>query len=227
MSDLLQRELEDICLRILRNSGEDTERLLNDTRALYEKIVVLHHQNSQRSTIPQEDNPMQSFTDTSSAREVPIPEGPPTTRSEEVAPEPEKAPEIEQPKSTKASPVREEKPDTADIKPDPKPPKAEAPKAAPKPKPKPSSGGGQSPVMTIKIGLNDRIAFVKKLFHNQDDDFNRVLSQINGFDNFEEAESFLTNLVVPEYGWNMEDEFTVRFINLVRMRYGLDEIPEE
>lgn len=235
MSDSLQRELEDICLRILRNQEEDTAGLLSATRELYEKIVVLHHSKKQTSSsdLPpvQPSRPSGGLPD--SARTVPIPEGPPTAkRSEAETPKPESKTEIKpEPKAeTKPEPKPVAVPKPVEQKKEaPKKQEPTKPKAAPKPevKPEPVTDSTGAPLLSLKVGLNDRIAFVKKLFHNRDDDFNRVLSQINGFDKYEEAESFLHNLVVPEYGWNMDDEFTTRFINLVRMRFGLDEIPEE
>src|SRR5690606_39484440 len=47
----------------------------------------------------------------------------------------------------------------------------------------------------IKIGLNDRLAFVKHLFHGNIDDFNRVISQLNSFQNEDEAREFIENMV--------------------------------
>ena len=55
----------------------------------------------------------------------------------------------------------------------------------------------------IQVGLNDRIAFVKYLFDGSQEDFNRVLSQLNSFKSLEEAKSFifdfdfLTNFFLP------------------------------
>ncbi len=234
MSDSLQRELEDICLRILRNREEDTAGLLDATRQLYEKIVVLHHNKQQtpKSDSPPVESPNTSRDLSGSVRTVPIPEGPPPVNKPEVnADVPKEAP-VKAAQTESKPPQPADKVDPVEQKKEPVKPKSQdAPKPNPAPKPKvkqtPAPNLSSAPLASLKVGLNDRIAFVKKLFHNRDDDFNRVLSQINGFDNYEEAESFLHNLVVPEYGWDMDDEFTKRFINLVRMRFGLDEIPEE
>ena len=231
MSDSLQRELEDICLRILRNRDEDTAGLLNTTRELYEKIVVLHHRKQQTpsSDLPPVQSARPSGVLPDSARTVAIPEGPPTAkRSESEGPKKESEAENKPKAENKSQPKPIAEPKHVEQKEE-APKKQKPPKATQKPevKSKPVTDSTGAPLLSLKVGLNDRIAFVKKLFHNRDDDFNRVLSQINGFDKYEEAESFLHNLVVPEYGWNMDDEFTTRFINLVRMRFGLDEIPEE
>ena len=71
----------------------------------------------------------------------------------------------------------------------------------------------------IQIGLNDRIAFVKHLFNNSQSDFNRVLSQLNSFDNEEEALRFINNTVMPEYKWAEDSEYVERLINLVSRKF--------
>jgi high-affinity Fe2+/Pb2+ permease len=72
----------------------------------------------------------------------------------------------------------------------------------------------------INIGLNDRIAFEKKLFGGNAEDFNRVLSQLNTFDNFEEAESFIHDFVKPDYNnWEGNEEYEARFIEIVENKF--------
>jgi hypothetical protein len=72
----------------------------------------------------------------------------------------------------------------------------------------------------INIGLNDRIAFEKKLFGGNAEDFNRVLSQLNTFDNFEEAESFIHDFVKPDYNnWQGNEEYEARFIEIVENKF--------
>ena len=72
----------------------------------------------------------------------------------------------------------------------------------------------------INIGLNDRIAFEKKLFGGNAEDFNRVLSQLNTFDNFQEAESFILDFVKPDYNnWEGNEEYEARFIEIVENKF--------
>jgi hypothetical protein len=72
----------------------------------------------------------------------------------------------------------------------------------------------------INIGLNDRIAFEKKLFGGNAEDFNRVLSQLNTFDNFQEAESFILDFVKPDYNnWQGNEEYEARFIEIVENKF--------
>jgi hypothetical protein len=71
----------------------------------------------------------------------------------------------------------------------------------------------------IQVGLNDRIAFVKYLFDGSQEDFNRVLSQLNSFKTSEEAIVFLNDFVKPDYDWSKKEEFEHRLINLVERKF--------
>ena len=72
----------------------------------------------------------------------------------------------------------------------------------------------------INIGLNDRIAFEKKLFGGNAEDFNRVLSQLNTFDSFEEAKSFIIDFVKPDYNnWVGNEEYETRFLEIVEKKF--------
>ena len=60
----------------------------------------------------------------------------------------------------------------------------------------------------------------KKLFGGNAEDFNRVLSQLNTFDNFEEAESFIHDFVKPYYNnWQGNEEYEARFIEIVENKF--------
>jgi len=73
----------------------------------------------------------------------------------------------------------------------------------------------------IVIGLNDRIAFMKHLFANSSEDYNRVLNQLITFDTFEEAQSFINNMVKPDYNnWEGKDEYAERFIEILEKRFS-------
>ena len=74
---------------------------------------------------------------------------------------------------------------------------------------------------TISFGLNDRIGFEKKLFGGSSDDFNRVISQLNTFDSFEEAKSFVLDFVKPDYNnWEGCEEFEARFMEIVEKKFS-------
>ncbi|EAZ96613.1 hypothetical protein FBBAL38_04300 [Flavobacteria bacterium BAL38] len=74
---------------------------------------------------------------------------------------------------------------------------------------------------TISFGLNDRIGFEKKLFAGSSDDFNRVISQLNTFDSFDEARSFVQDFVKPDYNnWEGNEEFEARFMEIVEKKFS-------
>ncbi len=73
----------------------------------------------------------------------------------------------------------------------------------------------------ISIGLNDRIAFVKHLFGNSDEDYNRVMNQLITFDSFEEAQNFIEDMVKPDYGdWAGKEEYEQRFIEIIEKKFA-------
>lgn len=73
----------------------------------------------------------------------------------------------------------------------------------------------------ISFGLNDRIAFEKKLFGGSPDDFNRVISQLNTFDSFEEAKGFIESFVKPDYNdWDGKEEYETRFLEIVEKKFN-------
>lgn len=73
---------------------------------------------------------------------------------------------------------------------------------------------------TIQIGLNDRIAFVKHLFDGNTGDFNRVVSQLNTFDNLKEAKKFVNKTVKPDYNWSEKEEYENRFLDIIERRFS-------
>jgi len=71
----------------------------------------------------------------------------------------------------------------------------------------------------LQIGLNDRIAFVKHLFEGNQEDFNRVLSQLNSFKTEKEAKNFINKMVKPDYNWNEKEEYEQRLLNLIERKF--------
>jgi hypothetical protein len=73
----------------------------------------------------------------------------------------------------------------------------------------------------INIGLNDRIAFVKHLFGESNEDYNRVLSQLNTFDSFSEAKTFIDEMVKPDYNnWDGKDDYAARFVEIIEKKFA-------
>ena len=71
----------------------------------------------------------------------------------------------------------------------------------------------------IQIGLNDRIAFVKNLFDGSQEDFNRVVSQLNSFKTEKEAKKFINKMVKPDYNWADNEEIEERFMTIVERKF--------
>ena len=72
----------------------------------------------------------------------------------------------------------------------------------------------------IKIGLNDRLAFVKHLFNNDANDYTRVISQLNTAHSGEEAQNLISNLIKPEYNnWEGKEEYEARFISIIMAKF--------
>ncbi|WP_445386564.1 hypothetical protein ACT6NV_07105 [Robiginitalea sp. IMCC44478] len=73
----------------------------------------------------------------------------------------------------------------------------------------------------ISVGLNDRLAFVKHLFNDSTEDFNRILSQLNTIESQQRSVEFIEKMVKPEYGnWKGKEEFEARFMALIERRFA-------
>ena len=72
----------------------------------------------------------------------------------------------------------------------------------------------------IQIGLNDRIAFVKNLFDGSQEEFNRVVSQLNTIKTEKEAKKFINKMVRPDYNWSEKEEYEERFIAIVERKFA-------
>ena len=73
---------------------------------------------------------------------------------------------------------------------------------------------------TIKIDLNDRIAFVNHLFAGDQANFNRVVSQLNTFKTEKEAKSFINKMVKPDYDWSDKEEYETRLLEIIERRFA-------
>jgi len=72
----------------------------------------------------------------------------------------------------------------------------------------------------IQIGLNDRIAFVKNLFNGSQEDFNRVVSQLNTYATEKEAKKFINKMVKPDYDWSEQEDLEARFVTIVLRKFA-------
>jgi hypothetical protein len=78
-----------------------------------------------------------------------------------------------------------------------------------------------SETKALKIDLNDRIAFVKHLFGNSNEDYNRVLNQLITYDSFEEAQDFIEDMVKPDYNsWEGKEDYSQRFMEIIEKKFA-------
>ena len=72
----------------------------------------------------------------------------------------------------------------------------------------------------FQIGLNDRLAFVKNLFENSSEDYDRVLSQLSTLGSFEEASDLLNTIIKPDYNnWEGQDDIEARFLEIIEQKF--------
>lgn len=73
----------------------------------------------------------------------------------------------------------------------------------------------------LQIGLNDKLAFIKHLFEGKNEDYDRVLSQINTVSSLAEANQFITDLVKPDYNnWEGKEDYEARFIEIIEGKFN-------
>lgn len=73
----------------------------------------------------------------------------------------------------------------------------------------------------IKVGLNDRLAFVKHLFNGNAEDYQRVMSQLVTIESEERSIAFIKNMVKPEYkNWVGKEEYEERFMALIEHKFA-------
>lgn len=73
----------------------------------------------------------------------------------------------------------------------------------------------------FKVGLNDKLAFVKHLFNNNMEDYNRVISQLATINTEERSVAFMVNMVKPDYNnWEGKEEYELRFMELIARKFS-------
>jgi len=72
---------------------------------------------------------------------------------------------------------------------------------------------------SIQVGLNDRIAFVNKLFSFSQSDFNKVLSKLNECSTKDDALNYFQYQVKPNYNWKGKEDLEERFISLIERKF--------
>ena len=72
----------------------------------------------------------------------------------------------------------------------------------------------------INIDLNDRLAFIKHLFGNSSEDYNRVLNHLITFNTFYETRDFIQEMVKPDYNnWEGKQDYEERFMDIIEKKF--------
>ena len=69
----------------------------------------------------------------------------------------------------------------------------------------------------LRIDLNDKTSFIKHLFDNSPNEYQRIISQISTFEDWVKAEKFILEIVKPDYkNWEGKEFFERKFIKTVK-----------
>lgn len=207
MENKVRKELSDLCQSILNNIDEqDLISQLTHTQMLYEKLVVLNFLNEEKSNL---NSDLDVYEETDNSEEI-IEETPEKAREKVISLHPKFDTPIQKTVEPPVAKVTEN--NTVET------PQIEVTEQSLGQQSINTKFGAQS----LKIGLNDRIAFVKHLFNGEQHDFERVLSQLNTFSNFEEAQNFIEQMIKEDYGWAEKEEYEERFMKIIQARFGVE-----
>ncbi|HFS67622.1 MAG TPA: hypothetical protein ENK67_05360 [Flavobacteriia bacterium] len=79
----------------------------------------------------------------------------------------------------------------------------------------------QPKLKKINIGLNDRIAFIKHLFDNDQETYKTFIDQLNAFESYEDALRFINQDIKPQYNnWDGKDEYEFRLLQLLELKFA-------
>ena len=74
----------------------------------------------------------------------------------------------------------------------------------------------------FKIDLNDRLAFVQKLFNNNSKEYSETMSKVILFKNWETIVNFIENEVKPKYNsWSENEILEKRFLDILKKRFDI------
>ena len=200
MDNPLKKEIERLAHRILaQEENWDTAQLLEQTELLFKQLIVLDHMEKQ-STESQQSSEVAPLMETISELVTELP------MEEESAAISELFLEVAEPEFVKKEQIQTNPEEEAvDIE------------AAPAPPKNLNDVLGKG----IQIGLNDRLAFIKNLFDENAEDYQRVLSQVQTYSSWEEAQQFIAEMIKPEYNnWEGRESFEERFLKCIATKFN-------
>ena len=72
----------------------------------------------------------------------------------------------------------------------------------------------------VQIGLNDKLAFVQKLFLGSESEYNKVVKHIGELNTMQDAVLYLEQEIKPTYNyWKDKEEYEERFLSLLLKRF--------
>jgi hypothetical protein len=72
----------------------------------------------------------------------------------------------------------------------------------------------------FQIDLNDRLAFIKHLFDQNANDYQRAISQIATLESWEQAQKFILEMIKPDYNyWEGKEPYEIRFLKIVENNF--------
>ena len=80
----------------------------------------------------------------------------------------------------------------------------------------------ERPIENLKkaIGLNDKFLYIRELFDNDHQEFAKVIDDINEMGNISEAEAYLSQNVVDQKDWDLENGNVVSFLTVIYRRFA-------
>ena len=229
MKKKLESELVSIAHRILRLKGkEDVVAMHSEAKALYEQLTILkfveEHFGALQPLVGKSEvvSKFEQLANKVLENNKQVPENNP--HEEDII-----TPVMDTIKGMVAEMPKQESLDEilADILPEPAFVKSDAELVTPEIKKTESQHKKSSPSLnkslnqSINVGLNDKLAFVKHLFNGSNEDFNRVISQLNTIDKEQDAVRFIDTIVKPDYNnWEGKEAYEERFMELVLFRFS-------
>ena len=242
MKKKLESELVSIAHRILKLTGrEDLEKMQSEIALLYQKITILKFiENNHDGQMPDSDgmdasffNSLdgafnnavtdsvevadQTFVNIDTDEEEAIMEPAIEKIKDMVAQMPEETIEVDVIIDAINEPAKAVEHDLNELSPS----YAQLPIFEPvEPEPPQASLNDQLKTQGFQIGLNDRLAFVKNLFENSNEDYERVMSQLSTLDSYEEVTNLLNSIIKPDYkNWEGQEEMEARFLEIIENKF--------
>lgn len=192
----------------------DIDYLTQNSRQLYEAVLMLNHTNALHSLDEVKAAVTQKILAEKRAAELRMPE--PTPVVEVKVPEPV-AVEVHEP--TAAPAFQQERVVE---------PKRYSPAESLHQKIAPQRGSTVSdkmnhkPIRDIKsaIGINEKFQFITKLFSGNLQHYSEAIDKINTENNLSSAQQFIDGELIPKHHWNKNDEHVKHFMELVERRFS-------